>query len=322
MDAAQAVVIDDEEGHAAGLAGTLSSHDIPCQTVLFKGDTQDVTAIPDAQFILSDLHLIPGFRDPKADFDVIAGLLRDSIKPTGPYAIFLWTRYPDDAEGLRQFLRERLDDFPKPVSVYPLTKLVHLDDTGHVRNEKALFDEVQMAIDEAKMLIRNTPNPAKMESVLRRLFGDPEATTSVSEMSGVQGLNVRLEEWMAQQLPSMEMTPKAMLESNDPGNLFLLERLVHSIATLRAAMHPQFVRGIVQQRVERMYDDGVSLEFIGGPQVGEERGPDSRRRWMETRNAFFGDRTPQEFFESNELDVPCLSGISARLDAIDEGAFS
>lgn len=170
MDAAQAVVIDDEEGHAAGLAGMLSTYGVPCQTVHFKGDIQDVTAFPDARFIIFDLHLLPGFRDPKADFGVIAGLLRDSIKPAGPYAIFLWTMYPNDAEGLHQFLRERLDDFHKPVSVYPLTKLLHLDDGGRVRNEKALFDEVQMAIDEAAMLIRNTPDPAKMEAILRAFW--------------------------------------------------------------------------------------------------------------------------------------------------------
>lgn len=141
-------------------------------------------------------------------------------------------------------------------------------------------------------------------------------------MSGVPGLNVRLDEWMSQRLPSLEMTPKAMLESNDPGTLFLLERLVHSIATLRAPTHPQLVRYIVQQRVEGMYDEGVSLEFIGGPQTGEGRTPEDRQRWMDTRNAYFGDRTPQQFFESSEVDVPCLSSISAHLDAIDEGAFS
>lgn len=321
MDVVPAVVIDDEAGHAAGFAGTLISYDMPCEMVHFKGDAQDVAAFPDARFIVFDLHLVPGSRDPKADFGVIAGLLRDSIKPTGPYAIFLWTMYPNDAEGLRQFLRERLDDFHKPVSVYPLTKLLHLDDSGRLRNEKALFEEVRMAIDEAEMLIRNTPDRAKMEAVLRRLFGDPEAV-SQSQILGVPGLNVRLEEWMSQPLPSMGMTPKEMLESNDPGNLFLLERLVHSIATLRASMHPQLVRDIVQRRVETMYDDGVSLEFIGGPQTGEDRTPDDRQRWMDTRNAFFGDCTPQQFFESSEVDVPRLSSISARLDAIDEGAFS
>ena len=319
---APAVVIDDEESHAAGLAATLQAHDMACEPVHFTGLPGDVAARPDVRFILVDLHLVPGTRDAKADFTTIGGLLQNSIKPVGPYAIMLWTSYPEDAEGLRRFLMERLDSIPKPVSVYALTKLVHLDEGGHIRNEEELFDEVKEAIDEAEMLIRNQPKPDDIKQALGQLFGEPEDKSFDARDSKAPGLDVRLEDWMQREVPGAGKTPMAMLESDNPGDLFLLERMVHSIATLRASRHPRFVRDVVRKRIERMYEDGISLEAIGGPHVGERRTPYRKERWMDTKIAAFGDRTPRQFFDSDKVDVACLEGISARLDGIDEGAFS
>ena len=322
MDAAPAVVIDDEERHATGLAATLEAHDMPCRKVHFTGLATDVGSCPDVRFIVVDLHLVPGTRDTKTDFSTIGSLLQNSIRPTGPYAIVLWTNYPDDAEGLRRFLMERLDGVAKPVSVYPLTELVHLDAEGNVRDDEELFDEVKDAIDEAEMLIRNQPEPADIKRALDQLFGEPEDASFEVRDSGAPSSDVRLEDWMQREVPGVGKTPMAMLESGDPGDLFLLERVVHSIATLRASMHPRFVRDVVRRRIERMYNDGISLEAIGGPHVGDKRTPYRKERWMDTKIAAFGNRKPREFFDSDQVDVACLEGLSARLDGIDAGAFS
>ena len=113
-------------------------------------------------------------------------------------------------------------------------------------------------------------------------------------------------------------TPKAMLESDNPDDLYLLECIVHSIATLRAPSHPRVVRDVVRQRIERLYEQGYSLAVIDGPDPSDQ----PLEYWMDSANPLFGAITPRQFFESEHVDAERIQRISARLDAIDGGAFS
>jgi hypothetical protein len=78
------------------------------------------------------------------DFAVMAGLLEGNINPSGPYIIMLWTRFPEQAEHLEAFLKDRLRGVPKPFAVYSLDKAHHLDDaSGNVRDSESLITTIR-----------------------------------------------------------------------------------------------------------------------------------------------------------------------------------
>ena len=323
MGPAQTIVIDDEPEHLIGLADTLNRHGMGCRQILFSGNMEDMDPHPDARLIFADLHLGTGVigSDHKTDFSTIGSLLEGAIKPIGPYAIVLWTLYPKQAQHLEEFLGGRLAGVQKPVCVWPLPKPPHLDEFGRIRDETRLFDKIREAVDELEMLI-NKPDAVEMEAALRRLFDQPEGGAHETLASSVPGLDVRLDDWMDEEFPGLGATPKAILNEGDAGKLFLLQRVVHSIATLRAVSHPRVVRDVVRQRIEDMYRQGVSMELVEGPDVGEERTTPGLEHWMNTENPLFGHCTPRQFFEADQVDVARLQGISARLDAVDEDAFT
>ena len=144
------VVIDDEKSHLDGLADTLDHHDIPCHRIHYTGEPDTIPYCPDARLVIADLHLGSGAlgADPTTDFSVLGTLLEEDIRPSGPYAILLWTKYPELASKLQEFL-ERLRGVPKPVVVTALPKADHLDldGDGHVRDEDALNRRIDEQAD-------------------------------------------------------------------------------------------------------------------------------------------------------------------------------
>ncbi|MXY51063.1 MAG: hypothetical protein F4Y86_00830 [Gammaproteobacteria bacterium] len=289
-----------------------------------RWDIQGVSPCPDARLIFADLHLGTGAigSDHKTDFSTIGSLLEESIRPAGRYAVVLWTRYPTQAAQLEEFLIERLVGTQEPpVSVRALAKTKHLDDAGRVRDESGLVDEIHDAVDELELLL-NKPDVARMKETLESLFAKPEVPIDDAVVARIPDWDVALDDWMERELRGLGKTPKVMLDSDDPGNLFLLQRAIHSIATMRAASHPNLVRDVVRWRIENLYREGRSMEFVGGPKVGTERTAEGLNHWMDTTNGLFGEATPRRFFETDQVDVPRLALVSARLDAIDAGAFS
>ena len=137
------IAIDDDPKHLAGLANSLNHHGVACLQIHFTGDPTGIKSCPDVRIIFADLHLGEGrpASDHKQDFGVIGGLLEDTIKPSGPYFILLWTKYADQAPALQEFL-ERLQDVTKPFAVLPLAKADHLDAEGHVTNERELIKAI------------------------------------------------------------------------------------------------------------------------------------------------------------------------------------
>ena len=137
------VVIDDERNHLDGLVWVVDRFGTPCAPIHFTGEPTDVPECPDVRVIFVDFPLAAGAESGReTGFSMIGSLLEDRIKPTGPYLILLWTRYPDRAPDLEKFL-ERLRGVARPVSVLALSKNDHLDGEGRVKNEAALMDEIE-----------------------------------------------------------------------------------------------------------------------------------------------------------------------------------
>ena len=136
------IAIDDEPKHLQGLSQGLNRYGAACLPVLFAGEG-DIAPCSYVRVVFADLHLgggPPG--DHAQDFAIIGGLIEDMIQPSGPYFIVLWTRYPDQATALHEFLVERLQNVAKPFTVQALNKNDHLDPQGDVRNPQALVEAI------------------------------------------------------------------------------------------------------------------------------------------------------------------------------------
>lgn len=134
------IVVDDDPLHLKGLADGLNRWGAACLQILFEGDLAEQKPSPHVRVIFADLHLNEGStgEDHKRHFAVLGGLIEETIKPTGPYLIVLWTRFSDQAGELALFLSQRLVGVPKPYTVAALDKMVHLDVNGHVKDPAAL----------------------------------------------------------------------------------------------------------------------------------------------------------------------------------------
>ena len=141
------VAIDDDPTHLTGLANGLNRHGVACLQIPFTGEALTGIACPDVRIIFADLHLGAGTlgQDPRTDFAVLGELLEGTIRPTGPYFIFLWTMYGFRAPGLQAFLEQRVVNATKPLAVLPLDKTQHLDATGQVRDEDRLLQAIHTA---------------------------------------------------------------------------------------------------------------------------------------------------------------------------------
>lgn len=78
-------------------------------------------------------------------------MLEETIKPSGPYFILLWTGYPDKASDLRKFLHERLVPTMKPFDVCALDKSKFLDE-GELKNPEDLISTILNIINDQNEL--------------------------------------------------------------------------------------------------------------------------------------------------------------------------
>lgn len=135
------IVIDRERDHLDGLSKALERFGDPFLPFHFTGERAHLPECPRVRLIFADfLDGPPG--DHARDFSVIGNLIENQIKPSGPYLLLLWTRYPDQAHALRKFLC-RLEGVTKPVDILPLAKDEYLDEEGHVTDMEALVGAVR-----------------------------------------------------------------------------------------------------------------------------------------------------------------------------------
>ena len=183
------IAIDDELRHLAGLADGLNRHGVACLQIHYTADQTDIKPCPDVRIIFADLHLLESglVLDHKRHFDVIRRLLDDTIKPSGPYFILLWTQYPDQAPALREFL-ERLQDATKPFAVLPLAKVEHLDAEGKVKDELKLIK----AIDTLTEMLPQIGALFDWESRVLKATG--KTVSSILDLASMQEADTRARE--------------------------------------------------------------------------------------------------------------------------------
>ena len=187
LTAPRIIAIDDERTHVKGLTRCLNQHGVACLPIHFTGDPEEIRACPDVRIIFADLHLVGADTNHQANFSTIGGLLEDTIKPAGPYLILLWTRYPNQAVNLREFLEQRLKGVTKPFDVRPLAKSDHLDTQGNVRDAEALMKAIVDITDSLPQL------GALFDWESRMLGATGNTVSSVLELVSAEEMNARLE---------------------------------------------------------------------------------------------------------------------------------
>lgn len=142
------IAIDDDLTHLRGLADGLNSFGAACLAVHFKAATEP-TACPHVRVIFADLHLTEGSQtgDHAKDMGVLGGLIEQFIRPTGPYMMVLWTRFPEQADTLQRFLDDRLKGVTKPFAVTAIDKAAYLDGNGAVKDASQLVGAIKGVLE-------------------------------------------------------------------------------------------------------------------------------------------------------------------------------
>ena len=149
LPATRVIAIDDDPKDLAGLTRALNQYGAACLPIHFTGETQNIPSCPYVRVIFADLHLGGGTpREHVQDFAMIGGLIENTIRPCGPYLIVLWTKYPDHANGLLDFLEDRLRNVPKPFAVHALDKSAYLDSSGSMEDAKPLVEAIKTLVEE------------------------------------------------------------------------------------------------------------------------------------------------------------------------------
>ena len=151
LSTARIIAVDDEQQHLDSLMEGLTRYGAACLPIYFTGGAMDIPPCPHVRVIFADLHLIGGTQshDQVKDFSAIHSLIEDTIKPSGPYFIVLWTQYADHAKRLHDFLEERLEGVTKPLAVHALDKNKYLDlDKGNIKNPQEFVDSIKKVVSE------------------------------------------------------------------------------------------------------------------------------------------------------------------------------
>ena len=177
LPAPRVIAIDDEPKHLEGLTLGLNRYGAACLPVHFTGEA----AIPpcsQVRVIFADLHLSVGPpRSYAQDFSIIGSLIEDTIQPSGPYFIVLWTMYPDQADALHEFLAERLQNVAKPFTVQALDKNDHLDVHGDVKSPEVLVEAIARIVAEQPQI------GALLNWEERVLGATADTVSSITEMA-------------------------------------------------------------------------------------------------------------------------------------------
>ncbi len=144
------IAIDDEQEDLDGLVKGLNQMGLACLSLHFTGDTEGIRSCPHVRVIFADLHLNEGSAgsDNTQHFSLIGGLIQNTIKPSGPYVLILWTKYSDEADNLRRFLDERLEATPGPLAVKAIDKMNHLQPNVNVQSTEKLVAEITSLLDK------------------------------------------------------------------------------------------------------------------------------------------------------------------------------
>ena len=176
-------VIDDDEKHLAGLTRGLNRLKMACLPVRFSAEPDEIPPCPHVRIVFADLHLIPGNEADRkaARLATIGSLITDSIKPSGPYIVVVWTAYPEEAEDLESFLDQRLDAAVKPLAIARLDKADHIDGEDEVRDVTALAGAI-------RQILADEPHIAALLDWESRISGaSADTVTSILQLAQSAG---------------------------------------------------------------------------------------------------------------------------------------
>ena len=146
------ITIDDNQKDLDELTEGINRYGAACLPFHFTGDTKNISSCPHVRVIFADLHLneTGSGGNNTQHFSTIGSLILDTIKPSGPYLLILWTQYPEDAKSLREFLDERLPtDTPKPLDVIAIDKKILREDAeGNTLNIEKLVEEITSSFNQ------------------------------------------------------------------------------------------------------------------------------------------------------------------------------
>ena len=128
------VAIDDNLTDLESLVKGLNREGFACLPIHFTGEESSDRSCPHVRVLFVDLHLVEGTsiggkNGDQAHYRIITTLIADSIRPTGSYFIVLWSRFPDKASELFEFINRRLPadgGIKKPFAVLSLDKTVYI----------------------------------------------------------------------------------------------------------------------------------------------------------------------------------------------------
>lgn len=142
------VAMDDNEDHLKALVRGLHRKGIGCLPIKYPDELENLKSCSTLRVLFTDLHLLPGGNDHSRQFGELSGLIESTFKPSGPYFIVLWTAYPDQADGLHHYMKERLGDKYMPFDIIPLDKADYIN-AQNVLNEDKLIGDIGKLVEES-----------------------------------------------------------------------------------------------------------------------------------------------------------------------------
>ena len=226
------IAIDDEVKHLDGLAKGLNQCGAACLPIHFTSETTGIPQCPYVRVIFADLHLsgsTPG--DHAQDFSTIGGLIESTLKPAGPYLIVLWTMYPEQANELHAFLKERLKDVTKPFAVQPLKKADHLDPDGGVKSTEGLAEAI-------REIVTRQPQVGVLLNWEEQISGAAADTiSSILELAEADPEDVSLNEGVGRLLANLAVGTVGKEHVGDDRFRAVNDALLPILADRIAAMH-------------------------------------------------------------------------------------
>jgi hypothetical protein len=173
------IAVDDELPHLQGIVTGLNRSGWACLQIHFPNDMASVQPCSHVRLVFTDLHLVAGGAtvDKNRNYSAVQSLLETKVIPTGPYLLVVWTRYPEDAQALEGYLRDRMvKKVPAPLSVLSLAKESHLDISGNVTDPDKL-------VAALRGLVNTNPQFSALLNWEQRVLG--AAAAAVSEMQSL-----------------------------------------------------------------------------------------------------------------------------------------
>lgn len=145
----RAIAIDDQQEHLHAIHEAATSAGFGCVPLLYPKQTDSEylqnleLRHAHVRIIISDLHLnaTSETSDVSASYAIIGGLIEFmGLAKWTPYALVLWTSYPDQVAGLQKYLEERLSLDLMPGLLFGLDKADYGIPSGQIDHKKLLED--------------------------------------------------------------------------------------------------------------------------------------------------------------------------------------